>query len=79
MLVLSRKKDEVIFIVNDNTGEVITIKNCGGGKIGLDGPQHYKFIREELYHRAKDRATSSPPETTPVVVDRKIHFTRDLD
>ena len=52
MLVLSRKKDESIFI-NDNI--VITVIDIRGGKVrlGIDAPKDIPIHRKEVYEAIK--------------------------
>jgi carbon storage regulator CsrA len=82
MLCLSRKVGEVIYIVNEDTGDVITltVNDIQRGappkvSLGIDADQHYRIIRKELYDRSKlPKTETQMPVAEQVVVDRGIHF-----
>jgi carbon storage regulator CsrA len=79
MLVLGRKVGEKTYIVNEETGDIITftiVETRGKAvSVGLDGPKKYAFIREEVYDRYKDKKpVTLEPSREPELVDRSIHF-----
>ncbi len=61
MLVLSRKRNEVIVIYNTNDNSMIevTITSIEEGKIrlGFDAPQHITIDRKEVYESKKTGRT----------------------
>ena len=85
MLVLTRRKDEIIYILNEATGDLVTLTILGNSgsqvRVGLDGPQHLKFIRKELFDRTKEPKSGDilPFPEINTVVDRKIHFKSEED
>lgn len=58
MLVLARKDQEKIVLVNSKTGETITVVHCGhkpngDTKFGIQAGPEWKIWRTELLERAK--------------------------
>jgi carbon storage regulator len=53
MLVLSRKKSEVIRIGEDIKITVVSIEQGYKVKIGIDAPQNVAVHREEVYHEIR--------------------------
>jgi len=56
MLVLSRKENESITIIDKDTDEVVAtimlVRIEGNkAKLGLDAPQRYQILRDELMHK----------------------------
>jgi carbon storage regulator CsrA len=63
MLVLSRKKDESIVIINLDTQEkiVIMVTEChtGNVSIGIQAPFNYKILRKEIEEKYASKRTNS--------------------
>jgi carbon storage regulator CsrA len=78
MLVLTRKENELIYIVNDETGDVVTVSinevRSDRVKVGIQADQKYKIIRAEIYEKYKKGAATKPCIQEPLEVDRAIHF-----
>lgn len=54
MLVVTRKNNEGVVVVNRQTGEVIKIRVLlltEKIKVGIDAPEKFEIIREELLNR----------------------------
>ena len=63
MLVLTRKKDEMIQI---GDSVVIKVIECGRGKVklGIEAPNHVRVLRGELSPLAQQFAAPSKSQTT---------------
>jgi carbon storage regulator len=59
MLVLSRRKEERIFIGHDIIIKIVEVR---GGKvfIGIEAPDNTSIHREEVYDRIHPKPTSQP-------------------
>ena len=70
MLVLSRKKNETIYIGSSTDEIVITVCRCGDSvcRIGIDAPDGFLILRGELVEHAPvaDESSSEEPESSEV-------------
>jgi len=70
MLVISRKKNEKIIIVNEKTGQKITVTlahifDRNSVRIGVDAPRDIPIFREELISENKKHQTPEKGGSTP--------------
>jgi carbon storage regulator CsrA len=51
MLVLARRVDEAVYIIDENTGDVAVVRVCNIERritrLGFEAPDHFTIVREE--------------------------------
>ena len=83
MLILTRKKDEVIVINNDIKIRIVDIRS-DGVKLGVEAPPHVKVYRKELWdniqaenivavEKAKDHISNEVASKLGSKVQKELH------